>query len=74
MKSERRAGVVHHFDTLIKHRTPKNLLVYCPACPEVGWNLEPRSDLIPREFRYIVRPLVMGSRLRSVLVIQISCS
>ncbi|PBK95102.1 hypothetical protein ARMGADRAFT_1028524 [Armillaria gallica] len=45
---------VNAWQRLMDNKYPwyaSNLLVYCPACPEVGWNLEPRSDLIPWEFQ-----------------------
>ncbi|SJL02890.1 uncharacterized protein ARMOST_06231 [Armillaria ostoyae] len=51
MKAEQRSGVLHKFEELIKHRCAKNLMVFCPACPEVGWNLEVGSEGIPYNMR-----------------------
>ncbi|KAK0215692.1 hypothetical protein IW262DRAFT_1299917 [Armillaria fumosa] len=52
MKAEHRAGVLHKFDKIIRHRRPRNLMVFCPACPEMGWNIEVRLANILRKMRH----------------------
>lgn len=36
----RRSGQEHQIDNVLKHRRPNSLTVRCPACPEVGLNIE----------------------------------
>ncbi|KAF8157650.1 hypothetical protein K438DRAFT_2073948 [Mycena galopus ATCC 62051] len=35
---KKRAGQMHGIDRLLPHRSAGNLLVWCPACPEPGFN------------------------------------
>jgi hypothetical protein len=36
----RRAGQAHGIDTILTLRRPGSLVVHCPACPEVGVNID----------------------------------
>jgi hypothetical protein len=29
----------HNIDSVLNHRHPNSLAIYCPACPEVGFNV-----------------------------------
>ncbi|KAJ7022800.1 hypothetical protein C8F04DRAFT_1194153 [Mycena alexandri] len=37
----KRSGQLHGIDTLLPHRLRGNLLVWCPGCPEPGFNSDP---------------------------------
>ncbi|KAJ7235748.1 hypothetical protein B0H12DRAFT_1076022 [Mycena haematopus] len=37
---ERRTGQAHGIDKFVPHRRPGSLTVRCPACPEVGFNVD----------------------------------
>ncbi|GLB34092.1 hypothetical protein LshimejAT787_0109760 [Lyophyllum shimeji] len=39
----RRSGQAHKIDIILTHRRPGSLTVRCPACPEVGFNVEEAS-------------------------------
>lgn len=34
------SGQEHQIDNILKHRRPNSLAVRCPACPEIGLNVE----------------------------------
>ncbi|KAJ3565608.1 hypothetical protein NP233_g7520 [Leucocoprinus birnbaumii] len=44
----RRLGVVHNIHTILTHRRPGSLAVQCPACPEIGFNVE--EDVLKNVF------------------------
>lgn len=51
------AGQEHGIDTVLTHRRPKTLAVYCPACPEVGVNVdEAEIRLVYETKTYAIRP------------------
>ncbi|KAH9486111.1 hypothetical protein JR316_0000175 [Psilocybe cubensis] len=49
----KRLGQAHGIDQLLPHRPPGNLLVFCPACPEAGLNMEKNWDQTPKEFSHL---------------------
>lgn len=40
-------------DILYPKQRQGNLMIYCPACPEAGVNMEPGWQRIPKELRYV---------------------
>ncbi|TDL14301.1 hypothetical protein BD410DRAFT_734301 [Rickenella mellea] len=40
----KRMGQAHGIDTVLTHRTPGNMAVQCPACPEPGFNMDERIE------------------------------
>ncbi|KAJ7852712.1 hypothetical protein B0H13DRAFT_1904487 [Mycena leptocephala] len=46
-----RCGQLHGIDILIPHRPAGNLLVWCPACPEPGFNSDPNCPTTPVHLR-----------------------
>ncbi|KAJ6613667.1 hypothetical protein B0H10DRAFT_1804959, partial [Mycena sp. CBHHK59/15] len=61
---KKRAGQMHYIDGLLPHRPPSNLLVWCPGCPEAGFNsgrLEPQEDYENRcvYFRFTPSEMLM---------------
>ncbi|KAJ3574058.1 hypothetical protein NP233_g2032 [Leucocoprinus birnbaumii] len=70
----RRAGQAHNIDLILKHRRLGSVAVWCPACPEIGFNIDESvvvwaSDLKYGNFRLQMkkkngdpddRPLVEG--------------
>ncbi|KAK7006975.1 hypothetical protein R3P38DRAFT_2554914 [Favolaschia claudopus] len=44
----KRLGQMHGIDRLLPHRPEGNLVLYCPACPEPGFNSEPNASSIQR--------------------------
>ncbi|KAK6984264.1 hypothetical protein R3P38DRAFT_3332856 [Favolaschia claudopus] len=49
----KRAGQLHGIDTLLSHRPNGNLLVWCPACPEPGFNSDPNCPKTPHHLRHL---------------------
>lgn len=41
LAERRRSGQEHGIDSQVPHRRPNSLAVRCPACPEVGFNVDP---------------------------------
>lgn len=39
LAERRRSGQEHGIDSEVSHRRPNSLAVRCPACPEVGFNV-----------------------------------
>jgi hypothetical protein len=40
LASVRRRGQTHGIDKIISNRRPNSLAVPCPACPEIGFNVD----------------------------------
>lgn len=40
LAERRRSGQEHGIDNQVPHRRPSSLAVRCPACPEIGFNVE----------------------------------
>ncbi|KAK0477811.1 hypothetical protein IW261DRAFT_1565594 [Armillaria novae-zelandiae] len=53
MKTRGRLGQLHGIDTVLTHRPPGNLIVFCPVCPEPDFNLEPGWQTTSPEFKHI---------------------
>ncbi|KAJ6616904.1 hypothetical protein B0H10DRAFT_1914835 [Mycena sp. CBHHK59/15] len=49
---KKRAGQMHYIDGLLPHRPPGNLLVWCPGCPEAGFNSDPNCPKTPHHLRH----------------------
>ncbi|KAJ7857939.1 hypothetical protein B0H14DRAFT_3135672 [Mycena olivaceomarginata] len=49
---KKRAGQMHGIDRLLPHRPAGNLLVWCPACPEPGFNSDPNCPKTPHHLRH----------------------
>lgn len=53
----KRSGQLHGIDDVLNHRPKGNLLVWCPACPEPGFNSDPNCHKTPHHLRYgVSRP------------------
>ncbi|KAJ7664648.1 hypothetical protein DFH06DRAFT_1392447 [Mycena polygramma] len=50
---KKRAGQFHGIDAILWHRRSGNLLVWCPACPEPGFNSDPNCPKTPRHMRHL---------------------
>ncbi|KAJ6555358.1 hypothetical protein DFH09DRAFT_1084916 [Mycena vulgaris] len=50
---KKRAGQLHGIDAVIVHRPVGNLLVWCPACPEPGFNSDPNCPQTPHSLRHL---------------------
>ncbi|KAJ7716285.1 hypothetical protein B0H16DRAFT_1801604 [Mycena metata] len=50
---KKRAGQFHGIDLLLPHRPSGNLLVWCPACPEPGFNSDPNCPETPHHLRHV---------------------
>ncbi|KAK7045235.1 CxC2 domain-containing protein [Favolaschia claudopus] len=48
----KRSGQLHEIDTILSHR-PSNLLVWCPACPEPGFNSDRNCPKTPSHLRHL---------------------
>ncbi|KAF7304596.1 CxC2 domain-containing protein [Mycena chlorophos] len=46
-----KAPRLHSIDSVLQHRPEGNLLVWCPACPEPGFNSDPNCPQTPYELR-----------------------
>ncbi|KAJ7243463.1 hypothetical protein C8J57DRAFT_1243408 [Mycena rebaudengoi] len=50
---KKRAGQMHGIDSILAHRPSGNLIVWCPACPEAGFNSNPNCPETPHELRHL---------------------
>ncbi|KAJ7051625.1 hypothetical protein C8F01DRAFT_1066754 [Mycena amicta] len=50
---KKRTGQLHDIDSVLGHRPSGNLLVWCPACPEPGFNSDPICVSTPAELRHL---------------------
>ncbi|KAJ7069033.1 hypothetical protein B0H15DRAFT_925884 [Mycena belliarum] len=48
----KRSGQLHGIDLFLPHRPAGNLLVWCPACPEPGFNSDPNCPKTPHHLRH----------------------
>ncbi|KAJ7742535.1 hypothetical protein B0H16DRAFT_1314086 [Mycena metata] len=53
LTSKKRAGQFHSIDLILAHRPPGNLIVWCPACPEPGFNSDPNCPETPHSLRHL---------------------
>ncbi|KAJ7238317.1 hypothetical protein B0H12DRAFT_973132, partial [Mycena haematopus] len=58
---ERRTGQAHEIDKLVPHRRGGSLTVRCPACPEVGFNIEAETINNADEHKYTLFLSVDGN-------------
>ncbi|KAJ6474802.1 hypothetical protein C8R45DRAFT_935329 [Mycena sanguinolenta] len=50
---KKRTGQFHGIDTILRHRPRGNLLVWCPACPEPGFNSDPNCPSTPAHLSHL---------------------
>ncbi|KAF7331346.1 CxC2 domain-containing protein [Mycena kentingensis (nom. inval.)] len=50
---KQRAGQLHRIDEVLTHRPAGNVVPYCPACPEPGFNSDPVCTTTPIELRHL---------------------
>lgn len=55
---KKRTGQFHGIDDVLSHRPAGNLLVWCPACPEPGFNSDPNCPETPRHLRSVKSPIM----------------
>lgn len=48
-----RLGQEHGIDKILVRRPAGNTVVYCPMCPEPGFNMDEKMGLLPPELRYV---------------------
>jgi hypothetical protein len=44
---KKRMGQEHGIDQLLPFRPPGNLVLYCPACPKIGFNIPRDQKPVP---------------------------
>ncbi|KAK6997020.1 CxC2 domain-containing protein [Favolaschia claudopus] len=49
----KRSGQLHGIDRILSHRPAGNLLVWCPACPEPGFNSDLNCPKTPSHLRHL---------------------
>ncbi|KAJ7776208.1 hypothetical protein B0H16DRAFT_1302413 [Mycena metata] len=49
----KRSGQLHGIDVFLPHRPKGNLLVWCPGCPEPGFNSDPNCPKTPVHLRHL---------------------
>jgi hypothetical protein len=47
----KRSGQLHGIDKILPHRPAGNVLVWCPACPQPGFNTDPTGAPTPNDVR-----------------------
>ncbi|KAJ7663720.1 hypothetical protein DFH06DRAFT_986389 [Mycena polygramma] len=50
---KKRSGQFHGIDAVLSHRPAGNLLVWCPACPEPGFNSDPNCPHTPAHMSHL---------------------
>ncbi|KAJ7244515.1 hypothetical protein C8J57DRAFT_1476804 [Mycena rebaudengoi] len=50
---KKRSGRLHGIDSVLSHRPSGNLLVWCPGCPEPGFNSDPNCLKTPHNLRHL---------------------
>ncbi|KAJ7113877.1 hypothetical protein C8R44DRAFT_630668 [Mycena epipterygia] len=50
---KKRTGQLHGIDAVIPHRPSGNLIVWCPACPEPGFNSDSNCPKTPHHLRSV---------------------
>ncbi|KAJ7615940.1 hypothetical protein FB45DRAFT_841586 [Roridomyces roridus] len=51
----KRLGQEHGIDEFFPFRPNDNLVLYCPTCPEPGFNMDPKIGSLPSELRHLVQ-------------------
>ncbi|KAK7059994.1 hypothetical protein R3P38DRAFT_2496266, partial [Favolaschia claudopus] len=49
----KRMGQEHGIDKHFPHRPAGNLVLYCPSCPEPGFNMDSKLGVLPAELRHL---------------------
>lgn len=50
----KRLGQAHGIDHMLPDRPPGAMVVYCPVCPEPGFNVEQGWESIPPTLKYVI--------------------
>ncbi|KAJ7092208.1 hypothetical protein C8R44DRAFT_750322 [Mycena epipterygia] len=53
LTTRKRLGQHHGIDEVLRHRPAGNLMVYCPSCPEPGFNMDKKMGPLPPELRHL---------------------
>ncbi|KAJ7889990.1 hypothetical protein B0H13DRAFT_1887753 [Mycena leptocephala] len=53
LTTKKRMGQAHGIDHILVHRPPGNTVVYCPSCPEPGFNMDPKMGPLPSHLRHL---------------------
>ncbi|KAJ7075083.1 hypothetical protein B0H15DRAFT_806464 [Mycena belliarum] len=54
LATEKRLGHKHGVDAIFPYRPQGNKIVYCPACPEPGFNMDPKLPRhLPEEYKHL---------------------
>jgi len=53
LTATKQSGQAHSIDSELSHQRKGNLIVYCPACCEQGFNMEPQWETTPLHLRYV---------------------
>jgi hypothetical protein len=48
----KRTGQAHEIDKILTYRPTGNTVLYCPSCPEPGFNMDPKLRGLPDHLRY----------------------
>ncbi|KAK7035593.1 hypothetical protein R3P38DRAFT_3183388 [Favolaschia claudopus] len=49
----KRMGQEHGIDAMFPHRPEGNVVLYCPSCPEPGFNMDPKIGALPAHLRHL---------------------
>ncbi|KAJ3833683.1 hypothetical protein F5878DRAFT_546120, partial [Lentinula raphanica] len=52
------SGQAHDLGSSFPHRTPGSLVLFCPACPEDGYNMEIGWERTPEHLKYVIHSSV----------------
>ncbi|KAJ7669584.1 hypothetical protein B0H17DRAFT_1183859 [Mycena rosella] len=53
LTTRKRLGQEHGVDQLLTHRPEGNLVLYCPSCPEPGFNTDKNMPPLPENLRHL---------------------
>ncbi|KAF8135240.1 hypothetical protein K438DRAFT_1640334, partial [Mycena galopus ATCC 62051] len=49
----KRTGQAHGIDKILVHRPVSNVVLYCPSCPEPGFNMDNKMLNLPKHLRHL---------------------
>ncbi|KAK6985230.1 CxC2 domain-containing protein, partial [Favolaschia claudopus] len=53
LNAQKRAGQAHGIDGFLTHRPKGNTILYCPSCPEPGFNMDNKLLKLPPDLRHL---------------------